>query len=110
MEYFELIRTIEFDIEVASYIKTMRAELLKSNINANKYRAKILEASDYNLYPSAMNSGPKGEDLQQCHSADRVWRELPISSMELYTGFTAQNDKEAIDKAIHEASNACSSA
>jgi len=102
MEYYELIKTIEFDIEEESMTKMVRVELLCSNVNADKYRAKLMELTDYNLYPSLINSGPKGEDLRQCHSADRVWRDLPIGSMELYTGFIAASEEAALERAINE--------
>ena len=109
MEYFELIRTVEFDVEVETQTKIMRVELLKSNVDANKYRAKLLEITDYNLYPTMFNSGPEGEDLHKCHSADRIWRELLVMSEELYLGFVSEDDESALKRVVKEGRNVYSS-
>ena len=105
MEYFKLINTIEFDIKVVAQTKIVRVELLKSNINNNKYRAKLMEITDYNLYPSIINTGPKGEDLKQCHSADRIWRDLPVEDSDLYIGYVAESEEAALERAIKALKN-----
>jgi len=100
MEYYELIKTVELNVEIDAQIKRFRVELLQSNISAGKYRAKLMEITDYNLYPSIINTGSKGEDLQHCHSADRIWRELPAIDDELYMGFISESENSVLNKAI----------
>ena len=102
MEYYELIRTVEFDLTEDAYTKMVRVELMRSNSNQDKYRAKLMELRDYNMYPSIMNTGPKGEDLRNFHSADRIWCEIPVASYELYMGFISESEEAALQKAIEE--------
>lgn len=103
MEYFELIRTIEFDIKNDTCSTSVRIELLKSNIISNKYRAKSKELTTFNLYPTFLNMGPHGEALQHFHSSDSIWRELfIINDEEIYLGFVAENDESALNRVISE--------
>ena len=102
MEYYNLIKTIEFDLTDDTYTRMVRVELMRSNLDPNKYRAKLMELRDYNMYPSIMNTGPKGEDLRNFHSADRIWHENPVASLDLCIGFISDSEEKALQRAIDE--------
>jgi len=57
-------------IEDQNIARPIRIEILQSLDNPNIFRPRVWVKNTYNVYPTTVNTGPKGEDLRSMHSSD----------------------------------------
>ncbi len=96
---YKLLSTYEYSHAYNNVEVPIRIEVLKSVDKDGIYRARVWALNTYNLYPSQVNTGDTGEDLQQMHSADQVNQDITTliaDDVEILTGKSFKNEGEVL--------------
>jgi len=75
---FQLTSTHEFFLEFESDEKLVRVEIFSATNERNIFRTRVWLQNTYNLYPTFLNVGPKGEDLKLIHSCDQLNTDITV--------------------------------
>ena len=78
MVLFKLISVYEVIIKDQNLGKPVRIEIFQSNESSHIYRPRVWVRNTYNVYPMAVNTGSKGEDLHIIHSSDDFNTEISV--------------------------------
>ena len=71
-DFFRLVSTYELMLTLGSMDRPVRIEVFRSLSDTQLYRARVWAQNTYNLYPTFLNTGQKGEDLRKVHSSDQI--------------------------------------
>jgi hypothetical protein len=96
---FRLISTYELFFPPGSTERLVRIDVLQSVSDNKMYRARVWRQTTYNLYPTFLNTGNKGEDLRHTHSSDQLDTDITIliaESPDLLTGVRCESEQDFI--------------
>lgn len=97
---FKLVSTYELFLALGATERPVRIEVFQSISDNDIYRARVWLQTTYNLYPTFLNSGRKGEDLHNTHSCDQLNAEITTliaESPDLLTGKRYRREKDFVD-------------
>jgi hypothetical protein len=97
---FRLVSTYELFLPPGTTERLVRIEVLQSLSDNDVYRARVWLQTTYNIYPTFLNTGGKGEDLHNTHSSDQLNAEITTliaESHDLLTGKRCTSEKDFAD-------------
>ncbi|MBI4851266.1 MAG: hypothetical protein HY819_05510 [Acidobacteria bacterium] len=100
---FELIKTIEIDIELGEDSWTSRIELFQDTEKRDYFRCRVWELELFRLTLSF----PRNENGEPAHiTDDSIWVERPFPRSKIdYEGFIASNPDHALQSVIEDLKN-----
>lgn len=99
-DLFKLVSTYEILLYLEQTDRPVRIEVFRSLSDCQMYRARVWVQNTYNLYPTLLNTGNRGEDTHTMHSCDLVNMEITLAIAEdpdFITGKHYKDEEDFVD-------------
>ena len=108
MILFKLLSVYEITVKDQNIGRPVRIEIFQSSENINLYRPRVWVKKTYNVYPAAVNTGSKGEDLHRMHSSDDFNNDISLLIAEddtFYSGKLYDNEEDVLEYTLSRLSS-----
>ena len=96
---YQLLRTVEIDLELGGETIAVRVELFRNRANRNRYRARLWRRDLFRLKPSFPQDDAGEPTLRADSELFVEWSDILRES---YDDFTAASDEAAEDKIVDD--------
>ncbi len=100
MILFKLLSVYEITVKDQNIGKPVRIEIFQSSESINLFRPRVWIKNTYNVYPTTVNTGSKGEDLHRMHSSDNFNNDISLLIAEddtFYSGKLFDSEEDVLE-------------